>query len=122
MNVVLKELIRILLKVRHFKEYQQVTQNRQQMFSKFYSCRIFRGEGELIIFDTINITDVVLTSVVILQHIYSRCQSEFSRGYHKVLLPPSNLSIFLKSSSCCLRLLPRRPLNPSFGNALTGCP
>jgi hypothetical protein len=45
-------------------------------------------------FDTVNITDVVLTSVIVLQQIYSRFQSEFSRGYDKALLPPSNSSIF----------------------------
>jgi len=87
-------LIRILLKVHDFKEYQQVTQNRQQICSKFYSRRIFRGEGKLIIFDTINITDAVLTSFSVLQQIYSRFQSEFSRGYDIVLLPASNSSIF----------------------------
>jgi len=82
------------LKVHHFKENQQVTKNSQQMCSKFYSCRIFRGEVELIIFDTINITDVVPTSVIVLQQIYSRVQNELSRGYDKVLLPPSNSSIY----------------------------
>jgi len=87
-------LIRIHLKVYHFKEYQQVTQNRQQMCSKFYSCRIFRGEGELIIFDTIYFTDIVLTPVNVLQQIYSRFQSEFSRAYDIVLLPPSSSNIF----------------------------
>jgi len=64
------------------------------MCSEFYSCRIFRGEGELIMFDAFNITDIVLTPVVVLQQTYSRFQSEFSRGYDKVLLPPSNSSIF----------------------------
>jgi hypothetical protein len=64
--------LNVKLRFQKVKEYQQVAENRPQICSKSYSCRIFRGEGELILFDTFISTDVVMTSVIVLQQIYSR--------------------------------------------------